>query len=179
MGSKLRRLRAERGMSLSELSRRSGIGKGTISELENDRRGARLDTLFALTTALGAPLGALLSDGAAAETEPVAGASVNAVLLDRWTISSGLVEVYRATLSTQRQDSFAHAARVQETVTVVRGRVRVGPVGSERELHEGESLRYSGAIPHMFQARGRSAEVVLLMHYPQHLPGKASIRHDR
>jgi transcriptional regulator with XRE-family HTH domain len=165
-------------VSLSELSRRSGIGKGTISELENDRRGARLDTLFALTTALGAPLGALLPDGAA-ETEPVAGASICAVLLDRWTISSGLVEVYRATVAPERQDSLAHAARVEETVTVVRGRVRVGPVGSERELGEGQSLRYSGAIPHMFQARGRSAEVVLLMHYPQHLAEKGSIRRDR
>lgn len=82
MGSKLRRLRGERSMSLSELSRQSGIGKGTISELENHRRGARLDTLFALTTALGAPLGVLLSDGAAAETELVAGASVSAVLLN-------------------------------------------------------------------------------------------------
>lgn len=179
MGSKLRRLRGERSVSLSELSRRSGIGKGTISELENDRRGARLDTLFALTTALGAPLGVLLSDGAAAETEPVTGASVSAVLLDRWTISSGLVEVYRATLAPERQDSLAHAAGVEETVTVVRGRVCVGPVGAERELREGESLRYTGAAPHMFQACGRSAEVVLLMHYPQHLSEEGSIRHDR
>lgn len=62
LGTRLKRLRSARRRSLSELSLCSGIGKGTISELENDRRGARLDTLFALTTALDVPLGALLPD---------------------------------------------------------------------------------------------------------------------
>lgn len=161
MGSKLRLLRAERGVSLSELSRRSGIGKGTISELENDRRGARLDTLFALTTALDAPLSSLLSDAL-----PVEGASVAATLLARWPLDGSLVEVYRATLGVTPQESSAHAAGVEETVTVVRGRVLIGPAGGERSLGEGESLRYPGDQPHHFRALGDPADVVLLMHYP-------------
>jgi len=90
-GERLRALRTERGMSLSELSRRSGVGKGTVSELENDRRGARLDTLFALTAALGAPLGAALPDDQSAAPRPVVGDSVSAVLLDRWTTPSRFV----------------------------------------------------------------------------------------
>ncbi|WP_436532310.1 helix-turn-helix domain-containing protein [Actinoplanes sp. HUAS TT8] len=162
VGAKLRRLRGERGVSLSELSRRSGIGKGTISELENERRGARLDTLFALTTALEAPLGALLDDAV-----PVEGASVAAVLLGRWPIEPDLVEVYRATLHDTPQDSSPHATGVEETVTVVRGRVLVGPAGAERELGAGESLRYPGDRPHHFRSLGGPAEVILLMHYPQ------------
>lgn len=89
------------------------------------------------------------------------------------------MEVYRATLSPEQQGSLAHAAGVKETVTVVRGRVRVGPVGSDRELREGESLRYSGAVPHLFRALDGPAEVVLLMHYPQHLSEEGKIRHDR
>ncbi len=173
MGSKLRRLRGERGVSLSELSRRSGIGKGTISELENDRRGARLDTLFALTTALDAPLGALLVDAL-----PVEGASVAAVLLGRWPVGPHLVEVYRATLTGTPQDSSPHATGVEETVTVVRGRVRVGPSGAERDLDAGESLRYRGDLGHHFRALGGPAEVVLLMHYPQSVTEEGSADHD-
>ncbi|MFI0938810.1 helix-turn-helix domain-containing protein [Streptomyces sp. NPDC021020] len=170
LGARLRRLRSERGCSLSELARRSGIGKGTISELENDRRGARLDTLFALTTALEAPLGALLPDAppdiGAAGTGAVRGESVAAVLLGRWPVGPQLVEVYRAVLDETRQDSAPHAAGVEETVTVVRGRVRVGPADAERELGPGESARYPGDRPHRFRALGGPAEVVLLMHYP-------------
>jgi transcriptional regulator with XRE-family HTH domain len=66
------------------LSQRSGVGQGAISELENDRRGAWLDTLFALTTALSAPLGALMPDGGTSGTSPVQGDSVTATSLARW-----------------------------------------------------------------------------------------------
>jgi transcriptional regulator with XRE-family HTH domain len=176
MGAKLRRLRTERGVSLSELARRSGIGKGTISELENDRRGARLDTLFALTTALEAPLGAVLTERGAANEHRIAGVSVHAVMLDRWAVGTGLIEAFRATLTVERQESAAHAEGVEETVTVVRGRILIGPSHSERELREGESLRYPGDVPHHFQALGDPAEVVLLMHYPNHItPEKGSV----
>lgn len=170
LGVRLRRLRGERGCSLSELARRSGIGKGTISELENDRRGARLGTLFALTTALDAPLGALLPDGpppaCGTDAGAVRGESVAAVLLGRWPVGPQLVEVYRAVLDEAPQESAPHSAGVEETVTVVRGRVRVGPAGAERELGAGESARYAGDRAHRFRGLGGPAEVVLLMHYP-------------
>lgn len=177
MGSRLRHLRSKRGVSLSELSRRSGVGKGTISELENDRRGARLDTLFALATALDAPLGALLPEGASVDNEHVVGASVTATLLDRWTVDSDLVEVYRATLTPDRQLSHAHAEGIEETVTVVHGGILAGPAGDEQELGEGESLRYPGDVPHVFQAITNSADVVLLMHYPDH--ARKARQHDQ
>jgi transcriptional regulator with XRE-family HTH domain len=169
MGARLQRLRVERGVSLSELARRSGVGKGTISELERDLRGARLETLFALTTALDAPLGALLSDGRdAAAADAVSGASVAAILLGRWRDDPWLLEAYRAEVTGGRQKSPAHAAGVEETVTVVRGRVSVGPEGDEHELGEGESRRYPASAPHLFRALGGPARIVLLMHYPDH-----------
>lgn len=173
LGARLRQLRLARDCSLSELARRSGIGKGTISELENDRRGARLDTLFALTTALDAPLGALLPDPDTRAGEAVRGDCVAAELLGRWPVGPHLVEVYRAVLGQAAQRSAPHAAGVEETVTVVRGRARVGCAGDERVLAAGESLRYPGDRPHRYQALDAPAEVVLLMHYPNAGPGGA------
>jgi transcriptional regulator with XRE-family HTH domain len=176
LGTRLRSLRSARGCSLSELSRRSGIGKGTISELENDRRGARLDTLFALTTALGAPLGALLPGAAASAPAPdgeVRGDAVAAILLGRWDAGPHLVEVYRATVTADEQHSAPHGPGVEETVTVVAGRVRVGARGAQRELGAGESLRYRGDQPHHFTSLGPAAEVILLMHYPRPADGGA------
>jgi transcriptional regulator with XRE-family HTH domain len=179
LGTRLRRLRVGQSCSLSELSRRSGVGKGTISELENDRRGARLDTLFALTTALGEPLGALMPGGGSAAVAQVEGDSVTATLLARWPVERYLVEVYRAALAERRQESAAHAAGVLETVTVVRGRVLAGCAGDERELGEGESLRYRGDLPHRFAALGAPADVVLLMHYPSREASEGTITDDR
>ncbi|MFI6610133.1 helix-turn-helix domain-containing protein [Streptomyces sp. NPDC050507] len=56
VGELLRRLRRRSGLSLSELARRSGAGKATLSELERGRRDPSLETLYAPTTALDAPL---------------------------------------------------------------------------------------------------------------------------
>lgn len=167
LAARLRRMREERGLSLSELARRSGIGKGTVSELENGLRGARLDTLFALSTALEVPLGALIPDRSGEAPAAVSGASVSAIPLGAWADEAGTIEAYRATISPQRQHSSAHHAGVEETVTVIRGRVRAGVEGDERELSSGQSIRYPGDVPHTFSAvDDEGAEVVLLMHYP-------------
>ncbi len=170
LAMRLRRARAERGLSLSELSRRSGIGKGTVSELENGLRGARLDTLFALSTALRIPLGALIPNHAGEAPRTVSGASVTAIPLATWTSGTTMIEAYRATVTTQRQRSEPHHTGVEETVTVVAGRVRVGVDGDERDLAAGESLRYRGDAAHTFVALGADAEVILLMHYPSTEP---------
>ena len=93
-----------------------------------------------------------------------------AVLFDRWELGPELVEVYRTVLLSDWQDSAAHATGI--AATVVRGRVRVGPAGAERELRPGESLRYPGDVPHRFRALGQPAEAVLLVHCPPHLRGR-------
>lgn len=62
VGRRLGELRAERGMSLSELARRSGVGKATLSGLESGSRNPTLETLYALTTALHVPLSTVLTD---------------------------------------------------------------------------------------------------------------------
>lgn len=165
LGSRLRQLRRAQSCTLSELSRRSGVGKGTISELENDRRGARLSTLFALTTALGSPLSALLSTPGE-DSESVQGDAVEAVLMGRWTTRSSVVEAYRAVIGTNEQYSAPHAHGVQETVTVIDGRVQVGCESAQKVLVAGESHRYDGDRGHRFSALGAPAQVVLLMHYP-------------
>lgn len=171
LGNRLRALRLSRQCSVAELARRSGIGKGTISELENGRRDARLETLFALTTALDAPLGAVLSPEGTRD-EPVSGASVHATLLTTWMLDGERVEVYRARLTPTAQSSAPHATGVEETVTVLRGAVLVGPRGQERELRTGESRRYPGDQPHHFSSLGENASALLVMHYPE--PGGES-----
>ena len=117
-------------MSLSELSRRSGTGQGTISELEERLRGCSVDTLFGLTIALDAPLGALLPDGTRTDAERVAGESITAVLLGQWRVRSGVVEVYRVSLTSNRQNSPAHAVGIEEIVTVVQGYCSALPASS-------------------------------------------------
>src|ERR1700742_688351 len=56
----LRRERARTGLSLTELAKRAGIAKSTLSQLENGTGNPSLETLWALGNALGVPLSRLI-----------------------------------------------------------------------------------------------------------------------
>ena len=56
----LRRERARAALSLTELAKRAGIAKSTLSQLESGTGNPSLETLWALGTALGVPLSRLI-----------------------------------------------------------------------------------------------------------------------
>jgi transcriptional regulator with XRE-family HTH domain len=161
VGHRLRAARQEAGLSLSEVARRAGVGKGSVSELEHGRRPPRLETLWALSTAIGVPLSRLVdSDGG----EATAGASVRATLLDRWT-SDAFYELYRASVGTRRQTSPAHAPNVSEILTVLTGRLRAGPVREPATAGPGESIQFRSDSPHIYQAIESPCEITIVIRY--------------
>ena len=57
----IRELRLKRGWSQSELARRAGVKQSIISYIENGKtKNPRIDTLSAIATALGVPVGRLI-----------------------------------------------------------------------------------------------------------------------
>src|SRR5690348_3702008 len=56
----LKKERARAALSLTELAKRAGIAKSTLSQLENGTGNPSLETLWALGTALGIPLSRLI-----------------------------------------------------------------------------------------------------------------------
>lgn len=160
VGQRLRALRVERGLSLSELARRAGLGKGTLSELESGQRNPTLDTLFALTRALSLPLSAALP--AAADPEPdAAGAAVDAWLVEQ---APGR-DVYRLRVRPRVvQASAPHAAGVTEQVLVVAGRLRLGD--GTTVLGPGQTATYAGDVPHVWEAVGGPVSALLVMRWP-------------
>jgi transcriptional regulator with XRE-family HTH domain len=65
----LKRLRLDRGLSLSALSRKADLGKSTIFNIERGQGNPAIDTLWALARALEVPIGALFIDSALATIE--------------------------------------------------------------------------------------------------------------
>src|SRR5688572_4377242 len=94
VGRRVRRLRQARGVSLSELARRAGVGKATLSGLETGTRNPTLETLWAITAQLGVPIAAILDAGPAA-TVLVRGTAVEATLLEVFDDAGVTYELYR------------------------------------------------------------------------------------
>src|SRR5437763_11541718 len=99
LGTNLRARRDEQGISLSEVARRSGIAKGTLSQLESGAGNPTIETVFSLSNALQVPVSTLLNESAgppavlvrAADREVLSGAAVDLRMLRRLDLSSALV----------------------------------------------------------------------------------------
>ncbi|MFQ6143194.1 helix-turn-helix domain-containing protein [Streptomyces seoulensis] len=171
VGRRLRELRTARGLSLSELARRSGVGKGTLSELEGGTRNPTLDTLYALTTALNRPLSAVLAD----ETPPragrhpgaVAGSAVTAALIERYEDGEAVTDVFRVTIAAgATQESAAHVAGTTESLMILSGTAVVGALDAPRSVGPGGSVRWAADTAHLYSAPHGEVHGVLFVRYP-------------
>ena len=63
IGGKIKRIRKSKGMSQSELSRKSGVAQSTLSYLERGHKHPQFDTLSAICKGLGVSVFELLSYG--------------------------------------------------------------------------------------------------------------------
>ncbi|MDI5942721.1 MULTISPECIES: XRE family transcriptional regulator [unclassified Micromonospora] len=167
VGARVRALREERGLSLSTLARLAGVGKATLSGLENGTRNPTLETLYAVTAQLGVPLTAALSGPAATPT--VRGAAVSATLLEVFTEAGATYELYRMRVAPGvGQLSPAHQPGVTEHVTVFAGQLRAGPVDAPLTAGPSGHLRWTSDVPHGYAAIGdEEVWASLLLRYPR------------
>lgn len=165
VGARLRELRQARDMSLSELARRAGIGKGTLSELESGRRNPTLETLYALTTALGVPLSAALHDPAL--PVEISGGAVDAILTERFEDATALTETYRVRIRAgTTQQSAAHISGTTEHMIVLAGTARVGVLSAPDLIGPGMHAGWAADVPHLYQAPSEDVEALLVVRYP-------------
>lgn len=169
VGERLRAARKERGLSVGGLAEAAGVGKGSLSEIENGTRNPTLSTLYSLAGALSMPLATLLADQAGAT---VASPGIQARLVDVSRDDGHTVEVYRLRLhpgTTHR--SCPHGPRVIEHLLVTAGRARVGREGAETDIGPGESATWLSDVPHTYLALGAATvESVLVIRTPGFAP---------
>jgi transcriptional regulator with XRE-family HTH domain len=152
VGERLRAARHERGLSLAALAETAGIGKGSLSEIENGARNPTLSTLYALADTLGVPLATLLADRAGAR---IYSPGIEARLLDVSRDDDGTVEVYRLRLDPgAAHRSAAHGPGVTEHLLVTGGRARVGRLGQQTEIGPGQSAQWLSDAAHGYAAVG-------------------------
>jgi transcriptional regulator with XRE-family HTH domain len=180
VGRRLRELREARGLSLSELARRAGVGKATLSGLEAGTRNPTLETLWAVTAELRVPITAILAEqpGRAAEPGPPVfhGASVEATLLQVFEDETVTYELYRLRFPAgTSQTSPPHPPGVTEHLTVFTGTLRAGPLDTPREAGPGGYLTWRSDVPHGYRVVGaQDVHAVLLIRYPGCRPAPSS-----
>ncbi|GAA1699614.1 XRE family transcriptional regulator [Kribbella yunnanensis] len=161
IAASLRRHRVRAGLSLSEVAKRAGIAKSTLSQLESAAGNPSVETLWALAVALDTPFATLLDPPR--PTIQIIRAGEGPVIYSESTeYSATLVassppnvrrDIYRIAASPgPGRHSEPHMPGVFEHVVLGTGRALVGPTDEPIELLPGDYVGYPGDIPHVFQA---------------------------
>jgi transcriptional regulator with XRE-family HTH domain len=171
IAASLRRERRRTGLSLTEVARRAGIAKSTLSQLESGAGNPSLETLWAICVALDAPFSRLLDPprpqvllirADEGPTVSAAHANYQATLLAACPPGARR-DVYRIDAEPgQARASEPHMPGVVEHVVLSTGRALVGVAGEPVELGPGDYICYPGDVPHVFEATAPSTRAVLV-----------------
>ncbi|WP_225825915.1 helix-turn-helix domain-containing protein [Streptomyces naphthomycinicus] len=175
IAASLKRERTRAGLSLSELAKRAGIAKSTLSQLESAGGNPSMETIWALAVALGVPFSALVEPPAQAVQVIRAGRGP-VVRSERSSYLASLLsacppgarrDLYHVWLEPGSvRDSEPHIPGTTEHIVVTEGRVKAGPHGEAVELGPGDYMSYRGDVPHTYEALAAGTKFVLVM---QHL----------
>ncbi|WP_235866012.1 helix-turn-helix domain-containing protein [Serinibacter arcticus] len=163
-GARVREVRTSRGLSLSALAEAAGIGKGSLSELENGVRNPTLATLYALAAPLQVPLATLLADTPGATLD---GDGVAVRLLDTRRSAVDVREVYLLDLAPDAvREATGHGAGVVEHVLVTAGDLEVGRSEATATVTSGGSHSWTSDAAHVYRAGPAGAAAVLTIVTP-------------
>ncbi|GAA2904718.1 XRE family transcriptional regulator [Streptosporangium fragile] len=174
IAASIRRERDRAGLSLTELARRAGIAKSTLSQLESGSGNPSVETLWALGVALGVPFSRLVEpprpnvrviragEGPVTHSEQ---ASYAATLLASCPPSARR-DIYRIGAQPgEPRISESHMPGTAEHVVLGAGRALVGPVEEPVELGPGDYVTYPGDAPHIFKALEPDTAAVIVMEH--------------
>jgi transcriptional regulator with XRE-family HTH domain len=174
VGGNLRRLRAAAGLTLAALAERSGVAKGTVSELERGQGNPTVETLFALAYALDVTLADLVDQAGITGSEVVRavdrpfipGRGLDARLLQRTQQRQLVIEVYDLLVHpAAAQEAQAHRTGTREQVYLVDGDMTVGPAEQPAGLGPGDFVSYAADVPHVYRSMD-GARALLTMLVP-------------
>jgi len=174
IAASIRRERDRAGLSLTELARRAGIAKSTLSQLESGVGNPSVETLWALGVALGVPFSRLVD---------VPRPAVRVVRAGEGPVTYSERANYAATLLAScppnaRRDIFRievqpgeprlsdpHMPGTTEHVVLSSGRAQIGPADQPADLGPGDYISYPGDAPHIFRALEPDTTAVMIMEH--------------
>jgi transcriptional regulator with XRE-family HTH domain len=175
IGVALRRERERAGLSLTELARRAGLAKSTLSQLEAGTGNPSVETLWSLGVALGVPFSRLV-EPATPQVRVIRAGEGPRVRSEHADFTGTLLA---AGANRARRDVYVievepgaqrhadpHIPGSVEHLVVAAGRIRTGPAGAQVDLGPGDYIAFAGDVPHAYEALEPGSWAVLVMEHP-------------
>lgn len=155
VGPRLKRLRAQRGVTLAALSEATGISKSTLSRLEAGQRRPSLELLLPISQAHQVPLDELV--GAPEVGDPrirLTPKRVNGSTVVPLTRQPGPLQAFKQVLPATRSTPQPCTHEGYEWLYVLSGRLRLILADHDLVLGSGEAAEFDTRLPHWFGSTG-------------------------
>jgi transcriptional regulator with XRE-family HTH domain len=161
VGPRLRKVREQRGVTLTEVATRTGMSKSTLSRLENGQRRPSLELLLPLAQVYRVPLDDLV--GAPEVGDPrirLKPRRVNGRTVLPLTHPGG-VQAWKIVIPTSQSTPQPRAHDGFEWLYVLSGRMRLIQGDQDLVLGAGEAAEFDTLVPHWFGSTGDGPAEVL------------------
>lgn len=162
VGPRLRRLRDQRGLTLTAVAATTGISKSTLSRLENGERRPSLELLLPLAQAYRVPLDDLV--GAPEVGDPrirLKPKRVNGRTVVPLTRHAGGMQAWKLVIPTSKKVPELRAHDGYEWLYVLAGKMRLVLGDHDLVLGPGEVAEFDTTEPHWFGSTGEEPAEVL------------------
>ncbi len=186
VGGRVRRARAERGMTLERLSEASGVSVAHLSRLESGGRQPSLATLLNVAAGLGVPVADLIEErrkpGIVVRGSESPFFEGNGVRFQTLTPEAGPagIAAMKVVFARDREESEHHRHEGEEWLYVISGRLRFTLGGEVVELEAGDAAYFDGMLEHSFDVIGDEDVEMLMVAGAVGGPGRSlSTLHER
>jgi len=177
VGAKLQEMRKTQKLSLDDLSKRAGVSKSMLSEVERNQANPTVAVLWRLANALGVSLTDFLADGLSGNSQP----AITLVPAHATPVTksvdgkcelrilgpiglAGKVEWYELTMEAGGVlASDAHESGSCEHLSVLSGSLHVQAAEHDQLLRRGETARYPVDVQHAISNTGKVVAKALLV----------------
>jgi transcriptional regulator with XRE-family HTH domain len=174
LGRRVKKLRADRGWSLEELSSVSGVSRSMLSEIERERANPTLSVTYRIARAFGLSLQDLIESADSASSIQVTRADDSAQVFrsDKQCEIRTLsplnlekdIEFYEVRLPVNGAlTSQAHVDGTREFLTVKEGDANVQSGNFTESLSKGDSATYRADVAHSIANSGKREAVLFLV----------------
>ena len=168
VGARLKRIRTQRGMTLSGVAEATGISKSTMSRLETGQRRPTLELLLSLSHAYRVALDDLVA--APPEGDPrlrLRPGRVKGRTVIPLTRQTGGVQAWKIIIPTSNATPEPRAHDGHEWIYVLSGRMRFVLGDQDRVLGPGDVAAFDTMVPHWFGSTGdEPAEILSIFGRP-------------
>ena len=162
LGERIKNLRKERGITLVEIAKKTGIDQATLSRIENGKMTGTLDSHMKIAEALGMRLPDLYEDvmnkvneareKATRQKVETFSHSSGAVaeLLTSGILQKKMMPILLKIKPKGRTEAEEYSAATERFIYVLKGALEVSAGKEKKVLKEGESLYFNASLSHSF-----------------------------